>query len=305
MGDEESGESWRAALLSEEHLAWRIEHEMQRRGWSQERMAQEMTDAGYPIHQTAISKIIKPRDGKRRAISVDEAIGFAKVFGSTLEGLLSPAAFANADELKEKFNASAGALGSILDAFDLLDDSLEVIEELIKSDDVMEASAYLEKPPYESEKLQEVIESNRIRRYRSRMRCEAASYSYLASLRAECPGSGQFWVNHRLAARELIGQLGRHLTEMLIRTNPEARDMLDTGPLREWLEATRPVLPRYRLQEEGERFGALIDMWDQGEEGGNRRRAFYGASKLSEILAARKRAIDSDQAFRSQVRNDD
>lgn len=77
--------------LSEENVALRIAWEMRRRGWSQERMAQELTNAGCPTHQSAISKIVNPKpDGSRRAISVDEAIALARVFGIALEELPLP-----------------------------------------------------------------------------------------------------------------------------------------------------------------------------------------------------------------------
>lgn len=78
------------SLMSEEYLAARIRYEMEQRGWSQERMAKEMTDAGHPFHQSAVSKIVNPKDGKRRSISVDDALGFAKVFGTTVDDLLMP-----------------------------------------------------------------------------------------------------------------------------------------------------------------------------------------------------------------------
>lgn len=77
--------------MSEENVALRIAWEMRRRGWSQERMAQELTNAGCPTHQSAISKIINPRpDGSRRAITVDEAIALARVFDIPLEELPLP-----------------------------------------------------------------------------------------------------------------------------------------------------------------------------------------------------------------------
>lgn len=76
--------------MREGHVARRIEYEMEKRGWSQERLAKEMADAGYPIHQSAISKIVNPREGKRRTIGVDEAIGFARVFGTSLDSLALP-----------------------------------------------------------------------------------------------------------------------------------------------------------------------------------------------------------------------
>lgn len=77
--------------LTEENIALRIEWEMRRRNWSQERLAAEMAKVGYPLHQSAISKIINPRpDGRRRAITVDEAIGFARVFAVPFDELPMP-----------------------------------------------------------------------------------------------------------------------------------------------------------------------------------------------------------------------
>jgi transcriptional regulator with XRE-family HTH domain len=77
-------------IMREDHVASRIEYEIDRRGWSQERLAAEMAEVGHPLHQSAISKIINPKGGRRRTVSVDEALGFAKVFGISLEDLLLP-----------------------------------------------------------------------------------------------------------------------------------------------------------------------------------------------------------------------
>jgi transcriptional regulator with XRE-family HTH domain len=74
----------------EDHLAARITSERQARGWSQETLAREMTKAGCPIPQSAISKIENPAVGGRRAITVDEAIAFAKLFDIPLGELLLP-----------------------------------------------------------------------------------------------------------------------------------------------------------------------------------------------------------------------
>ncbi|WP_431929838.1 helix-turn-helix domain-containing protein [Nonomuraea jabiensis] len=74
---------------SEENVALRLAWEMRRRGWSQDRMAQELTNAGQPMHQSAISKIVNSMpDGRRRTISVDEAIAMARVFGISVGELL-------------------------------------------------------------------------------------------------------------------------------------------------------------------------------------------------------------------------
>ncbi|MFD1547146.1 helix-turn-helix domain-containing protein [Nonomuraea guangzhouensis] len=88
--------------LSEENIALRLAWEMRRRGWSQDRMAQELTNAGCPTHQSAISKIVNSKpDGSRRAISVDEAIAMAQVFGIPLEELPLPSEGAEGRDLHD------------------------------------------------------------------------------------------------------------------------------------------------------------------------------------------------------------
>lgn len=79
-------------LGREAHLATRIAEELKARGWSQERLAREMTRVGCPVPQSAISKIVKPGRGGPRAITVDEAIALSRVFDIPLEALLLPPA---------------------------------------------------------------------------------------------------------------------------------------------------------------------------------------------------------------------
>lgn len=90
------------ALGREDYLAERIETERRARGWSQERLAVEMTEAGCPLPQSAISKIEKPARGGRRAITVEEAIAFSRVLDIPLVELVLPAeAMGNATILKD------------------------------------------------------------------------------------------------------------------------------------------------------------------------------------------------------------
>lgn len=96
------GHGGTAGALSEENVALRVAWEMQRRSWSQERMAQELTNAGCPTHQSAISKIVNPKPGvSRRAISVAEAIAMAKVFDVPLAELPLPPEAAEGRDLHE------------------------------------------------------------------------------------------------------------------------------------------------------------------------------------------------------------
>ena len=80
-----------SATSSERELARRLTEERQARGWSQERLAREVTAVGVPLPQSAISKIEKPAPGGRRAITVQEAVAFSIVFDMPLLELLLPA----------------------------------------------------------------------------------------------------------------------------------------------------------------------------------------------------------------------
>lgn len=70
----------------EAYLAQRIRVEREERGWSLERLAGKMTDAGCPMDRSAIYKT----ESAGRRITVDEAVTFANVFGLPLSNLLLP-----------------------------------------------------------------------------------------------------------------------------------------------------------------------------------------------------------------------
>ncbi|MFI7461852.1 helix-turn-helix domain-containing protein [Nonomuraea sp. NPDC049646] len=107
-----------ANAMSEENVALRLAWEMRRRGWSQDRMAQEMTKAGCPTHQSAISKIVNPKPGvPRRSISVAEMIAMSAVFNVPLQELPLPREAAEGHELNET-------------ASRLIGDGLEIDEQL-------------------------------------------------------------------------------------------------------------------------------------------------------------------------------
>lgn len=74
------------ALTGEQQLAERVAHERERRGWSYEQLAKRMTDAGCSMNQSAINKIEK--GSPRRRITVDELLGFAKVFETNISDLV-------------------------------------------------------------------------------------------------------------------------------------------------------------------------------------------------------------------------
>lgn len=70
----------------EQRLAERIRVERTHQRFSYERLANLMTEAGFPIHGSAIYKI--EQGAPRRKITVDELVGFATVFGTTASDLL-------------------------------------------------------------------------------------------------------------------------------------------------------------------------------------------------------------------------
>jgi hypothetical protein len=73
-------------LASEDALARRIAFEREERAWSTGGLADQMTKAGCPMNQSAVWKI---ENGEpRRKITVDELLGFAKVFDLPVEELL-------------------------------------------------------------------------------------------------------------------------------------------------------------------------------------------------------------------------
>jgi transcriptional regulator with XRE-family HTH domain len=89
-------------LMGESNLARRIAYERKRRGWSAENLAQRMGEAGCPLDQSAIWKI-ENGDPPRR-ITYDEALGFAVVFGLSLDELSTSLELALAREAQRLFD---------------------------------------------------------------------------------------------------------------------------------------------------------------------------------------------------------
>lgn len=91
--------SWRdledalTALGSEDHIARRLEILRQIRGLSQEQLAAKLSDYGVQMPQSSISKIevpVKTGKGKRRDITVDEAVALARALEVPLTYLMLP-----------------------------------------------------------------------------------------------------------------------------------------------------------------------------------------------------------------------
>jgi transcriptional regulator with XRE-family HTH domain len=94
-----SSPTWRdleqalTALGSEENIARRIKLLRQRVGMSQEQLAKRLEALGVQMPQSSISKIEVPVEegrGKRRDITVDEALALAKALDVTFSDLVLP-----------------------------------------------------------------------------------------------------------------------------------------------------------------------------------------------------------------------
>jgi hypothetical protein len=88
----------RRDVFAEEHLASNVETLRLARGWTYDGLARRMSDIGCPIDQSAIYKIEKVRP--RRRITVDELVGFSRIFGRSLEQMIAdPALHASEDAI--------------------------------------------------------------------------------------------------------------------------------------------------------------------------------------------------------------
>ncbi|MER6911195.1 helix-turn-helix transcriptional regulator [Streptomyces sp. NPDC000594] len=85
-------------LSGEENVAVRIKLEREARRWSTNALSDRLNEAGFDMNPSAVWRI----ENRKRRINLDEAIGFAEVFGVSLRNLVGPprlAAKARAMEL--------------------------------------------------------------------------------------------------------------------------------------------------------------------------------------------------------------
>lgn len=110
---------------SERWLGQRVQMERKARGWSQTDLSRELAKLGHPMHQSAISKI-EPEDMtrvggrprrdtslRRRNVTIDEAVGFSKVFGIPLGELLLPPDAVRHREAWQQYLDAAETLGRL------------------------------------------------------------------------------------------------------------------------------------------------------------------------------------------------
>ncbi|MEW1696462.1 helix-turn-helix transcriptional regulator [Streptomyces sp. NPDC091278] len=106
MSDDEHDEAPEGVLLKgEDNAAKRIKAERENRGWSTTTLSDRLNEAGYEMNPSAVWRI---ENGKRR-INLDEAIGFAEVFGVSLSNLVGPPALAAAGRAMELIDTVVAA----------------------------------------------------------------------------------------------------------------------------------------------------------------------------------------------------
>lgn len=113
-----------APLSGEGNLAVRIKLERESRGWSTNAVSDRLNAAGYDMNPSAVWRI---ENGKRR-VNLDEAIGFAEIFGLSLDSLVGPprlAAHARAMELVEAIRRAWGDVQRANLAFTQARDALD------------------------------------------------------------------------------------------------------------------------------------------------------------------------------------
>ncbi|MFG2963037.1 helix-turn-helix domain-containing protein [Streptomyces sp. NPDC048288] len=145
MTDEEAPQG--VLLSGEANVAVRIKLEREARGWSTNALSDRLNEAGFEMNPSAVWRI---ENGKRR-INLDEAIGFAEVFGIDLRNLVGPpqlAAQARAMELidvvVDAFRGTQRANAVFTQARDALDAYLAEHPDIREEADVMVSNAIAE-----------------------------------------------------------------------------------------------------------------------------------------------------------------
>ncbi len=115
-------------LAGEENIAVRIKLERDARGWSTNAVSDRLNAAGYEMNPSAVWRI----ENRQRRVTVDDALGFAEVFGISLANLVGPprlAAHTRAmelvDDIRRAYRASHMANLAATEARDALDAYLD------------------------------------------------------------------------------------------------------------------------------------------------------------------------------------
>lgn len=76
----------RVGNIWEQRFGGRVKDLRQARGWTQDELAQQMTAAGYPLHQTTVAKL----ENGSRPTNVGEIAAFAMIFDISIAALFDP-----------------------------------------------------------------------------------------------------------------------------------------------------------------------------------------------------------------------
>ncbi|WP_329356699.1 helix-turn-helix transcriptional regulator [Streptomyces anulatus] len=141
---DEHDESPGVLLKGEDNAARRISVERVKRGWSTTALSDRLNEAGFDMNPSAVWRI---ENGKRR-INLDEAIGFAEVFGVSLSNLVGPPTLAAAGRAMELIDAVVAshlaaqrAQRTYRQATDALSDYLAEHPDISEEADVMVSNA--------------------------------------------------------------------------------------------------------------------------------------------------------------------
>ena len=118
-------------LYSEGNAAARIALERETRGWSTTELAARMTKAGIPMNQTAVWRM--ENGTPRRKITLDEALGFSRVFEIPLEELMSPPLEGIDLEGRRVVQEAVEAFYAVRDAEDRLHQAVLAIADYLKA----------------------------------------------------------------------------------------------------------------------------------------------------------------------------
>nr|WP_070198750.1 helix-turn-helix transcriptional regulator [Streptomyces oceani] len=147
MADQARPDDEPAPLRGEENLAVRIKLEREERGWSTTALSDRLNGLGYEINPSAVWRI----ENRKRRVNLDEAIGFAEVFGIALENLVGPprlALHARAmelvEELRRRYRESRQAARAYSDATDALAAYVDEHPDINDEVDAMVANAIVE-----------------------------------------------------------------------------------------------------------------------------------------------------------------
>ncbi|MEU5839951.1 helix-turn-helix transcriptional regulator [Streptomyces diacarni] len=134
-------------LSGEENVAVRIKLEREARGWSTGAVSERLNEAGFDMNPSAVWRI----ENRKRRINLDEAIGFAELFGLELRNLVGPpqlAAKARAmeliDDVVAAFHETQRANAAFTTARDALDRCLAEHPEIREEAEAMVSNTLAE-----------------------------------------------------------------------------------------------------------------------------------------------------------------